>query len=231
MDARNHINPFHVQSLLHENAKKLSLGEFHNVLNFSFKQIQALTWIIHSGICRILWTDSSSCLNPLCCWICQSRLKHLKHCVLNFFKTLTWIKCIVCSSEMHWQTHFHEDFCCLESIALPQYYNTAYGRRDSIDSLMFSNFLLGFSSKHKEDHPFWDVVYDEFLLQPKRCLPCPVEMGFSLSRSVCLKMQSCTLMFIVTWSCRSCEWKLMWQMKLVGIESRGKPPHWRIEWV
>jgi hypothetical protein len=93
-------------------------------------------------------------------------------------------------------THFHEDFCCLESIALPQYYNTACCRRDSIDSLMFSNFLLGFSSKHKEDHPLWDAVYDEFLLQPKSCLSCPVEMSFSLS--LCLKMQSCTLMFIAT---------------------------------
>jgi hypothetical protein len=65
------------------------------------------------------------------------------------------------------------------------------------------------------------------LLQPKRCLSCPVEMSFSLS--LCLKMQSCTMMFIATWSCRSCELKLMWQMKLVGIESRGKPPHWRIQ--
>ncbi len=102
--------------------------------------------LVHSGISRILWTDSSSCLNPLCCWIHQSKLKHLKHCVLNFFKALTWINCIVCSSEIHWQTHFHEDFCCLERIALPRYYNTACCRRDSIDSVMFSNFLLGFSS-------------------------------------------------------------------------------------
>jgi hypothetical protein len=32
---------------------------------------------------------------------------------------------------------------------------------------MFSNFLLGFSSKHKEDHPLWDAVYDVFLLHQK----------------------------------------------------------------
>jgi hypothetical protein len=183
---------------------------------------------LSTGICRILWTDSSSCLNPLCCWIRQSRFKHLKHCVLNFFKALTWINCIVCSSEMHWQTHFHEDFCCLESIALPQYYNTACCRRDSIDSLMFSKFLLGFPSKHKEDHPSWDAVYDEFFASAKK-VPFLSSRNEFLSLSLCLKMQSCTMMFIATWSCRSCEWKLMWQMKLVGIESRGKPPHWRIQ--
>ncbi len=153
--------------------------------------------LVHSGISRILWTDSSSCLNPLCCWIHQSKLKHLKHCVLNFFKALTWINCIVCSSEMHWQTHFHEDFCCLERIALPRYYNTACCRRDSIDSVMFSNFLLGFSSKHREDRPLWDAVYDQFLLQPKGAFLVQYKwVSLSLSLSLSLSVLEDAVMYI-----------------------------------
>jgi hypothetical protein len=53
---------------------------------------------------------------------------------------------------------------------------------------MFSNFLLGFSSKHREDRPLWDAVYDQFLLQPKMCLSCPAQMSFSLSLSLSLSL-------------------------------------------
>jgi hypothetical protein len=62
---------------------------------------------------------------------------------------------------------------------------------------MFSNFLLGFSSKHREDRPLWDAVYDQFLLQPKRCLSCPAQMSFSLSLSLC------------AWRCSHVHWCLL----------------------